>query len=85
MLEALAKHQEQTLDGRAREVRLCRIRNTHDKTKVEIQLALRGSLERLRGTIRKSLREIGCDIQSGKAPMGGHERKVQEMLESWQI
>lgn len=85
MQEAYDKYKEQTLEQKSLDVRLCRLKKTYDKDKVKIQLALRGQLEHLRGTVREAMKQAGCELKSGRAPMGGLERKLQEMLENWQI
>ena len=77
--------EEHTMDQKGMDVRMCRLRKCYDKTKLKLQFAVRGEAEQLRGIIRMSLTQCKVDMKSGRAPSSAMERKLQEMLGSWQI
>ncbi len=67
------------------DVRLCRCKKTFNPEKVRIIISVRGSLEQHRHTLRESLKQLGAELKSGRAPPSGLERSLQEMLEEWKI
>ena len=85
LTEAHQEFEEMTVEQKGLDVRLCRLRKCYDKTLLKLQFAVRGNQETLRGVIRTSLTQCKVDMKSGRAPTTAMERKLQEMLENWQI
>ena len=83
--EALKVFTEKSLEQKGTDVRMCRLRKTYDKTKLKLQFAVRGEVEHLRAVVRDALAQSKVEMKSGRAPTSAMERKLQEMLESWQI
>jgi hypothetical protein len=85
LTKAHREFEEMTVEQKGLDVRLCRLRKCYDKTLLKLQFAVRGNQETLRGVIRNSLTQCKVDMKSGRAPTTAMERKLQEMLENWQI
>ena len=66
-------------------VRACRVKQTYDKTKVKIILAVRGDLEKHRPAIVDSFVQTGADYKCGRAPPSAMERAIQDLLSSWAV
>ena len=66
-------------------VRACRVKQTYDKTKVKIILAVRGDLEKYRPAIVDSFVQVGADYKCGRAPPSAMERAIQDLLSSWAV
>ena len=83
--KAHASFQEMTSEEKGLNVRMCRMKKCYDKNLMKLQFAVRGSLEALRGTVRGALAQCKVDMKSGRAPATALERKLQDLLEEWQL
>jgi hypothetical protein len=64
-------------------VRACRARKAYDPAKRKLVLAVRGEMEKFRVPIMDSIKQLGGEIKTGKAPPSGLEKAIQVLMENW--
>ena len=64
-------------------VRACRARKAYDPAKKKLVFSVRGDMEQYRVPIMDSIKQMGGEIKTGKAPPSGLERAIQILMENW--
>eukprot|EP00972_Heterocapsa_arctica_P055086 8125189-Heterocapsa_arctica.AAC.1 len=64
-------------------IRTCKLKKAYDPDKFKLVLTVRGQAEQYRTYIVGPLRQVGADVKQGRAPPGGMERAIQELLTEW--
>ena len=74
---------ELTMEEKLLHIRTCRFKKAYDPDKLKLVVAVRGAVEPYRVHLVVALGQVGAEVKQGRAPPGGMERAIQNLITRW--